>query len=254
MDQTSPADETAKPAPRRKRAWLGPLLTFLVLLVAFVTNQKDALDTVNRIDDEAAAAVGSLSIVQFVNEFTDRFNACDYKYLVICEPKRTSVDTTYEPANTCFSFKCRLEHPERPYRLKPPTPSEYSSPNQLDIVLHAPDAIVYVLSQRFKQGVGPFFLMLTFVVINVMIIFFALGNGFPAFWASIALAPIATSALFWLMQQLLLAMTYAVGLFLQAFIIIAGIPLLLVWLRSAQEAHSLYVAGKDLIGKKQEEK
>jgi hypothetical protein len=261
MGQTSPTEEAAKsPQPARKRAWLGPLLTFLVLLVAFLTNHQKALDTLKQIDAAAAGAIGSLSIEQFAAEFTDRFASCDYAYLVICEPKPKPACASYQPARTCYRYdqnlECTLEVPTfvAPLCVDVSQPVESVMPKQLDILLHLPDAVLHVLWQRLQLGIVPFVLMFAFVVANLMIMGYALSNGIAQFWASILLAPLATSALFWLIKQLLIAMTLAVGLFLQAFIIIAGLPLLLIWLKSAQEAHSLYVAAKDLLGTKRQEK
>lgn len=258
------------------RRWLWPLALFLTMLVPIVAEHEEVFGRIKAADEAAASAIGAVSIGGLADAFMQRFQSCTYANLVVCEPRSA--------ANAC------LEYAPRPalggiseamlagagigplckrwaeacdiVLLCPGTlegPAMVLAPIAgLQILPRLPDAILFVLGERFAGGdaVGAV-LMAIFVALSLLGILgaiFASGERNPLKWAfmaaaSVVLAPLLVSLAFGAVQLALLALTGLVGLALQALLLAAGLPaLLLLWLKTGHDAHGL-IQGARAIGR-----
>jgi hypothetical protein len=197
--------------PSRLRQALAIGWVVLAFFVA-IYEGRDVIAAIRNADLSAGSAIGSVSIVGLSDAFLNRFEQCEYKYLVFCQQR---------PYPACDVF-CGEEGglPVLAW-------------DGLKILPRLPDAIWHVLTTRFEQRqFTEFILTLIFVGLCVFGWIGALSDRSEygllgtilVFLVSITFVPLLISLAFWAVQEVLVMLTSAVGLALQALLLIAIIP------------------------------
>ncbi|MEW6437766.1 MAG: hypothetical protein AB1508_11450 [Pseudomonadota bacterium] len=221
-------------AEARKPSRLRQLLAITWVVLAFfvaIYEGRDVIAAIRNVDLAAGKAIGSVSIVGLSDAFLDRFEQCQYQYLVFCQPR---------PSPVCDVF-CGEEGglPVLAW-------------DGLKILPRLPDAIWHVLKTRFELGqFAEFVLTLIFVGLCVFGWIGALSDrseygtlgSIFVFLISITFVPLVISLAFWTIQEALLLLSSAIGLTLQALLLIAVVP----GLAALSVGSALVEAGKKIF-------
>jgi hypothetical protein len=197
-------DSGARPANRAGRWW--PILTFGILLIVIGSDERDHLQHLADVDRGIAAAVGSVSIYSLYTDYSERIDSCDYRMLVVCSPK------PYDSSSFLTSL-----------RQQPGNTASWIGAAIVNIP-RLPDATFYALGKRWHQGWLPFALALVFLTGCVMLVIGAIQekNYVAAFFV-----PMLVLAAMWVLKEVFLLLASGVLLFLEALILIGGIPAIL---------------------------
>jgi len=221
-----------KTAPSKRRNRLWALVTFLVLVIVILSDERDHLQHLADLDKSIAAAVGSVSVYSIYSDYSERIDGCDYRWFVVCVPKSDEI-----------SLASFLTHQQ------PPAPSGVGGAIAAAItnLPKLPDATVYALHKRWSQGWAPFTLSLVFLLGCVALVLGLLKekNVIGAFFV-----PIAMLFALWAVKHVFLLVASGAWLFLEALILIGGVPALVATClklfnesrelaESAKAAHSL---------------
>src|SRR5258708_32277768 len=85
-----PSPDAAKPTSRRPH-WIWAAIYLVTIIVVAISEGKDIIRAISDADAAAGKFVDSISIYSLSEAFVDRFNACEYRYFVVCEPRAASV-------------------------------------------------------------------------------------------------------------------------------------------------------------------
>lgn len=203
-----PNPEEGATAPRRRgRHWIWATLYLAIVIVLALSEGQAIIRAICKADLAAGKAINNVSITSLGEVFVDRFEHCEYRSLVICEPRADRVPMEFHGGLGIIW-------------------------DGAIILPRLPDAIWYVLKTRFELGdVIAFVITLIFVAVNI---FGWLGvlcdtdNSLPMrlvfFLVSIIWVPAFLLIVVGLVQFVLVLMTSAIGLALQALLLVAVIP------------------------------
>jgi hypothetical protein len=208
------------------------ILTLVVLAIVIVYNIGEILRT-----PVVADVATNQSLFAISKEISDRYNVCEYKYLFFCEPKPAEVRPSCENLSglardlceqqahdthvprSCENLRALEEvfciwtdngraeiSPERhPYWASIPFIGIIYP--AVEILPHLPDAVIYMLAERWKLGHLQFSLGLLFVsaYVTLMVVAFRLDNrmALVLFALAVVFGPYLLLGGFWLFQQAL---------------------------------------------------
>ena len=200
---------TASTGPVKKGGFpqlrLHHILTLGVLFIVLVFNIGEILRT-----PKVAEVSTNQSLFAISKEISDRYNWCDYKYLFFCNPKPAEVRPSCENLSGLARDVCVAQaqdaHVDVPRRCENLSAleevfciwtdngrAEISASRHpywasipfigiiypaVEILPHLPDAVIYMLGQRWKLGPVEFSLGLLFVFayVTLMVVAFRLDN------------------------------------------------------------------------------
>jgi hypothetical protein len=183
------------------------IVTLAVLFIVIVYNIGELLKR-----PEVEEAATNQSMFSIPTEISDRYDACDYKYLFICEPKSTDVPGCENATGLARSL-CIMED----NRQTEPTPDRWSKWESLpyvgvliaaaEILPRLPDAVIHMLGERWDRGTLEFSLGLVFVLGYITLMVVALRQESPAnvwfFALAVVFGQYLMLGVFWLLQKAL---------------------------------------------------
>lgn len=183
------------------------IVTLGVLFVVLFYNLGELLKT-----PQVTEAATNQSMFSIPAEISDRYNSCDYKYLFFCEPKSTDApgceNLTGIARSTCILTEngqagSGADHPSRWASV----PFVNVIVAAAEILPRLPDAVIYMLRERWGRGSLEFSLGLVFVLAYVTLLVVALRQESPLnFWLfalAVVFGPYLMLGVFWLLQQAL---------------------------------------------------
>jgi hypothetical protein len=179
------------------------------------------------------------------DEFMGRLNACDhYDYLFVCRLKDEAPLCDRVPISQRAT--CLLLAPEPGPKSVLGSGALGNAWAAIQLLPRLPDAAIFILTNRWQhKGTLDFLLGVLFVLVDLAIMIIALRQNAWAFIVSIAFAPLATSALFWLIQHGISGMSDFVAWVLGWLIVIGGIPLMVAFsIKGLHDAQSLREAAR----------
>lgn len=200
--EQQPAHPTPAP-PRKRRSLLWPIVSCVVAVIVIASDERDHLQRLADFDKHIAALVDSVSVHTLYTDYAERINDCDYRLLFFCERRPYPRSFGYADAN-----------PDKP--------------GLTDVVLSSignlpklPDATVYALSKRWKEGPTAFTLALMFFIGCIVLVIALLSER--QFLGAV-FAPFIVLLAMWLLKHAFLFAATEFGRVLQALILIGGIP------------------------------
>ena len=173
--------------------------------------------------------------MKFHDEIYSRVMSCNYEYLFICVPNDRPCLSKIELPNTnpvCLRYQDQ----------------DYSKVGDwLSMIVHLPDALTYLLVQRWQRGPLEFSLATLFVLGVLAAIVAAARSGLVHIPLAIVGAPILISIVFWIIQLLLSVVSAGFGYVLAFGLSAAGIAGTLHYLFSPHDLHSLSDVGKKML-------
>ncbi len=191
------------PAKRAGRWW--PVVTFIVLLVVIGNDERDHLQHLADVDRGIATAVGSVSIYSLYMDYSERIDSCSYTWFVICTPT-----SAYD-----YAFGASL--------LRQPT-TPFWIGSAIANVPKLPDATFYALGKRWTQGWLPFSMAVVFLIGCILLIIGAIGDKN---YIVACFVPMIMLVVMWGLKEVFLLLASGALLFLEALILIGGIPAML---------------------------
>jgi len=192
--------------PRRRPNRLWPIVSFVVLLVVLAADERDGFSRLADLDRGIADAVGSVSIVSLYDDYTHRFATCDYQWLVLCQEKPAIGLELYDAGAAASEA---------------PTTGNWLA-GAIGNIPKLPDATFYVLGQRWSQGPIPFAMALLFLIGCIGFAVAAVrGEGN---YVLALIAPIVVLVAMWILKHVFLFLADGALLFLEALILLGGIP------------------------------
>jgi hypothetical protein len=233
-------DEKPEPVEKRRKPGRASILTVLGIILAVITIAfrdpiEGALTWIENADKSLAAKLETVTIGFLADDFYERLNSCEYSYLFICTVKdrkegKCITSVQIGNSNVCLQAETECSHLTRSFC---PAPKFFDTHllyypwfavMGVELIPKLPDAIWFVLVQRFHQGVWPFTLIVLFIAICGIGWGFAWrflkDTPFPLMYrlASIIVLPCLVSVGFLAVQQLLLLVANAVGAAIQAIL------------------------------------
>lgn len=183
------------------------IVTLAVLFIVIVYNIGELLKT-----SGVAEVATNQSMFSIPTEISDRYDACDYKYLFFCEPKSTDVpgceDATGLARSVCIltdngRAATSAEQPSRWVNL----PYVGVLIAAAEILPRLPDGVIHMLRERWDRGSLEFSLGLVFVLGYITLMVVALRQEGPAnlWWFAIMVVfgQYLMLGVFWLLQKAL---------------------------------------------------
>jgi len=226
---TSPVKKGGFPQLR-----LHHILTLLVLGIVIIFNVGEFLRS-----PIVAQVSTNQSLFAISKEISDRYNSCDYKYLFFCEPKPAEARPSCENLSALARDVC-VAQAQDAHAHVPRTCENLSALEEVfciwtdngraeisasrhpywasipfvgiiypavEILPHLPDAVIYMLGQRWKLGHVEFSLGLLFVFayVTLMVVAFRLDNRMALliFAVVVVFGPYLLLGVFWLFQRAL---------------------------------------------------
>lgn len=221
--------------PNRIKRAVPQILVFLMILGSVLHEHEADLSSISEENQRFGAGVRQYQTWNLVDEIYSRVESCDYSFLFICTPApRPCLQKIELPGSNpvCLQFEGS------------DTSKLGSWPSML---VHLPDALLYLLAQRWQRGPLEFTLALLFVSGVLAAIVGAARSGLAYIPMAVVIAPLGMTLAFWIAQQLLSIFSVGVGYVLALGLSGAALAASLHYLSLGHDLHSLAETGRKIV-------
>jgi hypothetical protein len=243
MSETPPSDERPGPElktksndwPSRIKRAVPQILVFLMILGSVLHEHEADLSSISAENQRFGTAVQQYQTWNLVDEIYSRVESCNYSFLFVCTPS----------PRACLQ---KIEFPgSNPVCLQFEGPDTSKLGGWPSMIVHLPDALLYLLVQRWQRGPLEFTLALLFVAGVITGIVAAARNGLAYIPMAVVIAPLGMALAFWIAQQMLSIFSVGVGYLLALGLSGAALAASMHYLSLGHDLHSLAEAGRKVV-------